>query len=308
MNYHHLYHAGNFADVFKHSILTLLAQSLLVKEKPFCYLDTHAGTGLYNLHEPAAQKTKEYETGLLRLLNQPNHPSILNFYLKIIQELNPRGGAEADSLPRAACEHGRVPQRQDPEATEFQTEEFIKLYPGSPLLINHFLRKQDSMILIDSYLETAQQLKILFRHHKHIAVHNQDGYQAIKAFLPPKERRGLVLIDPPYEQPDEFQKIATALKEGLKRWETGIYAIWYPIKDKQITDQFLNKVKKQVTQEILVAEIIIHADDIKTTLNGCGMIIINPPWQLDTQLNELVPWLWQILSPAKKGDYCVKLL
>lgn len=280
MNYRHIYHAGSFADVFKHAVVVLLVQSLLSKEKPFCYLDSHAGIGLYDLQQATAQKTREYATGLLPLLRERSYPALLKPYLAAITASN-----NEQSLP-----------------------EIPRYYPGSPCLVSHLLRANDRMVLNELHQVDVKTLKQVFQRNKQVSIQQMDAYQAIKAFLPPKERRGLVLIDPAYEQPNEYDLIIDGLLEGLRRWETGIYAVWYPIKDRMVTEKFLHKVKTRINKELLVTEMTIYPEIIKTNLNGSGMLIINPPWQLDTKLNELVSWLWKVLSIDKQGQYRVEFL
>jgi 23S rRNA (adenine2030-N6)-methyltransferase len=266
VNYRHIYHAGNFADVFKHVILVALMQALVRKENPFCYLDTHAGIGCYDLQANAAQKTKEFETGISRILAANNLPSVVQDYLTCVKSFN-------------------------------------NFYPGSPCIARYFLRPQDKMILTELHAQDAQALKQEFKNDKQVAVHQQDGYQALKAFLPPKERRGLVLIDPPYEKTSEFEDLVTHLQTVLKRWSTGVYAIWYPLKDQASVKRFKYQLKENNIENILFAEFSIYPEDAPVSLNGCGMAIINPPWQLDEELKILLPWLWKVLSPQSLGTY-----
>ena len=268
MNYRHLYHAGNFADVVKHVILTLLIQDLLRKEKPFCYLDTHAGSGCYDLQSASAQKTREYETGISRILQQKDYPVEIENYLSAVKAVAP-------------------------------------FYPGSSRIVRPFLRDHDRMILTELHSQECALLKQEFHHDKQVSVHNTDAYQALKAWLPPKERRGLVLIDPPYEQNNEREQIIAGLKTAFERWPTGIYAIWYPLKNNIWVQHFHRLLKKSGFEKILIAELSIYPEDTPLSLYGCGMIIINPPWQFDIQLKNLMPWLWQVLSPQQQGNYRV---
>lgn len=277
MNYRHNYHAGSFADVFKHIVLIALIQSLLQKEKPFCYLDTHAGAGRYDLSSEAAQKSREFDTGIIQLLKQKHFPEEIESYLAAINAVN----AEKKSLPQ--------------------------FYPGSPRIVRYLLRPQDSMILTELHPEEFATLKQEFRQDKQVAVHHQDGYQALKAFLPPSERRGLVFIDPSFEKSEEFKQIITGLKIALERWAAGIYAIWYPIKNRTEVNDFYRGLKTQFSKEILIIEFGIYAEDLPG-LTTCGMVIINPPWQLDRKFEKIIPWLWQALSPDKTGNLRIKWL
>ncbi len=263
MNYRHGYHAGNFADVFKHLVLISLLQSLLRKNKPFFYLDTHAGRGQYELFSEMAQKTFEAQNGIIKLMagDMNDMPATVKVYIDILKNSG-----------------------------------YPDIYPGSPLVANAFLRETDRMGLIELQEDEAFFLKNLFKGEKRVAVHQQNGYQGIKALLPPLERRGLILIDPPFEKENEWDEILNALQIACKRFSTGIYAIWYPIKA-------LNRVKKFLQSEILhglsnvlSVEFCIYPEDTPLTLAGSGMLIINAPWQLDAELNAWLPWVWNKLA------------
>lgn len=280
MNYRHIYHAGNFADVFKHIVLVTLLRALQIKEKGFCYIDTHSGIGRYDLHSIESQKTQEFSTGIQQLLTQKTTapgeiPDEVQAYLNAVNSINAR-----ESLaPR--------------------------FYPGSPLIARYFLRPQDKMILTELHPHDYALLKNEFFKDPQVVVQQQNGYLALKAYLPPRERRGLVFIDPPFEQDDEIYQIYAALQEALKRWATGIYAIWYPLKKKHLTLALYQQLKKLNAKEILIAELSLYAESSEISFNGCGMAIINPPWQLDTQLQFLTAWLWKTLSAEKKGGFRV---
>lgn len=283
MNYRHLYHAGNFADVFKHIILIALTKSFLRKENAFCYLDTHAGIGKYDLSSEAAQKSKEYENGIVKILQAENPPELVQDYLKCINTLADARGSDLTE-PRPSGSGNFV-------------------YPGSPEIVKHFLRPQDRMILCELHAEDVKILKKNYPHNKQIAIHHQDGYQSLKALLPPKERRGLILIDPPYENTNEFSHIISALSQALKRFETGVYAIWYPIKDRDSIVRFHRELKATISRPMLISELMLYPDNLATHLNGCGMLIINPPFQLDQQIEKILPWLWKTLSVNNQGSY-----
>ena len=269
MNYRHSYHAGCFADVFKHVVLLALVKSLLKKAKPFCYIDTHAGAGRYDLLSTDAQKTGEAKQGILPLLQRSvPMPEIVSDYLQIV--------------------------RATPD-----------IYPGSPWIVRSLLRDFDHMILSELHPEEVQLLKQNFHADKQVAIHHLDGYQALKAFLPPQPARGLVLIDPPFEKTDEFSTILLGLQTAFTRWPTGIYAVWYPLKNPSAVKTFLTDLRNQGWQKILVTELSIYAPNHSSGLNGSAMVIINAPWQFDTQLHEAVKFLWQILSVHQQGHYVV---
>lgn len=266
MNYRHAYHAGNFADVFKHTIIIALLKSLLRKDTAFCYIETHAGTGRYDLHSDAAQKSKEFMNGVEKVIAEENPPPLIQDYLACIKKLNSNND--------------------------------LHYYPGSPYFARCFLRSQDRMVLSELHPDDYQSLKHFFKHHNQIGVHYQDGYQSLKAFLPPKERRGLVLIDPPYEKPGELTSLPDILSNAIKRWETGIYALWYPIKTRQQLTHFYRELKAKISRPFIVSEFLIYSEEIATHLNGCGMVVINPPWQFETQLEMIIPWLRKVLAES----------
>jgi 23S rRNA (adenine2030-N6)-methyltransferase len=271
MNYRHIFHAGNFADVFKHIILIAIVKSLLKKDTPFCYLDTHSGIGRYDLLSDSAQKTKEFEDGIGKVFSRTNAPSLIQEYVQCIKNMN-----QQDSL---------------------------QFYPGSPCLVRSFLRPADRMILSELHPDDYRQLKHLFAGDKQVAIHHQDGYQSMKAFLPPKEKRGLVLIDPAYEKSDELSSLPKQLASILQQWETGIYAVWYPIKNRAAVERFHANLKQKISRPLLTAELSIYPEDVPLELSGCGMAIINPPWQLDKELETLLPWLLKVLSKDPAGKY-----
>jgi len=280
MNYRHSYHAGNFADVFKHCILILLMQSLLQKDKEVTYLDTHAGIGKYDLTAEDAQKTKEYENGIRRLYKfcgDLELPPLINDYLRIVKEFNP-GCSGINNFPR--------------------------FYPGSPWIVRALLRKQDYMILVEKHPDEMLSLKKEFKRDKKVAVHYLDGFQGLKAFLPPKNGRGLTLIDPSYEDIAEFQKIVLSLEIVLDRFPIGIYAIWYPIKDLAAVKHFHQDLIKLNVKKILIAELSVGVDlGSENGLRSCGMVIINPPWKFEEKLKPVLEYLRKVLAIDVAGGF-----
>lgn len=276
LSYRHGFHAGHHADVFKHVVLTFLVTSFLNKEKPFFYLDTHSGAGRYNLDSAMAQKNREFLTGIARLWNMEDVPDAIQEYLKIVRAANP--------------------------------DHILHWYPGSPRIVRPFLRAKDRMILSELHPNEVNVLAAEFEADRQVKVEHQDGFLALKALLPPIERRGLVHIDPAFELKDERQALLKALKEGYKRWPTGIYAIWYPIQDRFVADDFLKRLQRSGIRKILVAEFSVLNPIEALRLNGSGMIIINPPWHLEDQLNDVLPWLWEKLSVEGQGKFKVDWL
>jgi 23S rRNA (adenine2030-N6)-methyltransferase len=192
----------------------------------------------------------------------------------------------------------------------------LRYYPGSPKLARYLIRPQDRIILCELQPEDYQLLRLTFSGDKQVAVHHLDGYLGLKAFLPPRENRGLVLIDPSYESSwspvrkdsvDDFIRIIDSLSVALKRWEKGIYAIWYPIKEKSLVTRFYRSLRKKVTQPIFKIELTCYPD-IPNHLNGSGVAIINPPWQFDQTMNQTLPWLWKALTINNQGGYATSFL
>lgn len=262
--YRHSFHAGNFADAVKHSILTALLSAMKRKDKPLFVLDTHAGTGRYDLHGHEAQKTAEYHDGIQRLLEQPGQaPTAISTYLDVVGSLNPEGG--------------------------------LRWYPGSPRLTRALLRTNDRLVVTELNRPDYARLKQEFEGDRQVAVHRLDAYQGLKAFLPPAERRGLVLIDPPYERKDEYERVVTGLETAYARWPTGVYALWYPILDPGPVRRFHAAIRETGIRKILLTELSVRTPERRDRLNGTGMLIVNPPWQLDEAIRAIQAWLLERL-------------
>jgi 23S rRNA (adenine2030-N6)-methyltransferase len=267
MNYRHAYHAGNFADVFKHAILMLLIEHLRAKDKPFTVIDTHAGIGMYDLRGEAAQKTLEYEGGIGRLMAAPSLSPTLGRFRQLVTDIAGLDGGE------------------------------IKSYPGSPRLARSLLRQGDRLHLVELHSEDVEALRAGFARDRQTVIHAMDAYAALKALLPPTPRRGLVLIDPPFERPDEFDLLLAGIREGHRRWASGIYAIWYPLKDRAPVERFHRRLAATGIRRILNAELTLQPLDGQH-LHGCGMTFINPPWQLDAELAPMLDELARLLADS----------
>jgi len=274
MNYRHIYHAGNFADVFKHAVVTLIVQRLKDKPAPFAVLDTHAGAGLYDVQGAEAQKTGEFARGFGQLAGQGDLPAELTPYLAAVAAANHGGGR--------------------------------RYYPGSPVLVRALLRPQDRLMACELHPEDAAELKRHFHGDKQAQVHHRDGYEALAALLPPQERRGLVLIDPPFEAPGERRQVAQALTQAHARWPQGIYAIWYPVKRRAEAGLFHAELANTGVRRQLLAEMLVRGDDAPEALNGCGMVIVNPPFQLHETLGRVLPALHKKLSA--EGGTAIRFL
>lgn len=269
MNYRHAYHAGNFADVHKHATLGLMIDYLTRKEAAFAYVDTHAGIGLYDLTSVQAEKTGEWQAGIARVMAAMAPPPGIAPFLRVVRELNPDGG--------------------------------LRFYPGSPAVVATLSRPHDRLALCELHPDDAAELRRRFAADTRVGIHHRDGYDGIKALVPPPERRGLVLVDPPFEKPGEFERMRQGLAQGLKRWATGIYALWYPIKDPEPVARFRADLTMMGLKNAFAAELMIKPGDNPLTLNGCGLVVVNPPWQLDEAMAEVLPWLAEVLAPGVGG-------
>ncbi len=261
MNYRHAFHAGNFADVFKHCLLVELLRALQAKSKPLAYFDTHAGTGRYDLSGDAARRTGEWRGGIKPILGAPGTPDAVARYRELVM---------AAGAPR--------------------------WYPGSPALVAGLLRPGDRAVFCEWHPEAPAALRELYRAEPRVAVHRRDGFEALKALLPPRERRGLVLIDPPFESRQEFDALVQALKDAHERWPTGVLALWYPVVHQAHVDRFRERVRATGVRRALDIRISPQAVDMPGTFGGCGMVIVNPPWSMWTALPAWLPWLADTLA------------
>lgn len=268
MNYRHAFHAGNFADVLKHFVLSRIVLYLQKKEKPFRVIDTHAGRGRYDLSSSEAQRTGEWRDGIGRVLSA-NLPApaveLLTPYLATIKE-------DADGF---------------------------SAYPGSPLVARRLLRKQDRLTAIELHPQDSEALRSLFAGDFQVRVIHLDGWLALNSQLPPKEKRGVVLVDPPFEEPGEFDRLVEGLETAHSRWPGGTYALWYPIKDRKAVARFREALKASGIPDIIDVTIDIRAPSAEPTLDGCGMVVVNPPYTLEAELAVVLPALRDLLA---QGD------
>ena len=274
--YRHLFHAGGYADVFKHALLTGLLLSIRSKDKPYFYLDTHAGIGRYDLKHPWAEKNREYEHGIALLLKQKDFPPLLSDYVKLVRAENPNGD--------------------------------LHFYPGSPRVARKWLRPGDRMVLTELNRDDCAAATKLYAGDRQVHVHCMDAYHGLKAFLPPPERRGLVLIDSSFDRAKEFSRIAEALSVAHKRWATGCYAIWYPLMEPNAMTAFDQAMKQTNIRKILKLDFALEDEDWALTMRGCGMFIVNPPWQFEDDAQAMLDWLWPVLSVKKTGGVTISWL
>lgn len=269
MNYRHAYHAGNFADVMKHAVLAQVMMHLRDKATPFRVIDTHAGAGAYDLNSPEALATGEWQGGIARLLDAELAPDLsawLSPYLDVVRALN---------------------------LGELAT------YPGSPVLAQALLRPHDRLVACELDREAAAELARRLRGDPRVKAIAIDGWTALNAYVPPRERRGLVLIDPPYEEPGEFERLTLALAGAHRKWSIGTFIAWYPIKDRRETDRFGRALGRLPIAKILRAELLLRPPAAEEKLAGAGLIVINPPWRLPDSLKRHLPALAGILGDER---------
>ncbi len=271
MNYRHGFHAGNFADVVKHATLSRIIVHLRAKPTAFCVIDTHAGAGLYDLTGPQASRTQEWRQGIERLLQAPLTGQIRELlapYLDAVAAFNAPG--------------------------------VLTVYHGSPMLVRAWLRPRDRLIACELEPGAAAALAENLTGPRVKAL-TMDGWIALSAYVPPKERRGLVLVDPPFEAADDFARLAAAFAEAQRKWATGIYLLWYPIKDRSGPDALAKRLARLGIAKILRVELTVARPTDPSRLNGCGLIIVNPPWTLEGELAVLLPALAACLGQGKGG-------
>ena len=274
MNYRHAFHAGSFADVFKHAVLCRILHYLRGKPAAFRVIDTHAGAGVYDLASPQASRGGEWHDGIERLLAaQLSAPlaALLAPYLEVVGAFNERGKLTA--------------------------------YPGSPAFARAWLRPQDRLVACELEPKAAISLAGHLRGDSRIKTIEIDGWTALSAYVPPPERRGLVLVDPPFEEDNDFHRLSHGLAEVHRKWTTGIYALWYPIKDRGEPDALAKRLRRLGIGKILRAELNVALRSDPSRLNGCGLILVNPPWTLESELSVLLPALAGILQRGSNGGF-----
>ena len=278
MNYRHQFHAGNFADVMKHALLARLVRALQKKEKGFLVLDTHAGRGRYDLAAAATgdslARKPEWPDGIGRLAARTDLPAALAEYAALVRDFDRRAGNSA-ATPR--------------------------FYPGSPSLAQSLARPQERLVFCEKHPAECAALREEFQFSPGVEVREVDGYASLRALLPPTERRALVLIDPPFEAQDEFAQIAAALAEGLRRFASGVFAVWYPLTERARVDDFFAAVRALRPPATLAAELTIAGPVAPMKMKGCGLLVINPPWQFDREAEALLAFLAPVLAQAPGG-------
>ncbi len=273
LSYRHAFHAGNHADVLKHTVLVSLMRHLAQKDKPYWFIDTHAGAGAYGLDAGYASQNAEHEAGIARLWRQPDLPPALADYVAVVRAINPGGN--------------------------------LTLYPGSPYLASKLLREQDRMRLFELHPTDVDLLGKTFPDAGgKIIVTRGDGFAGLKALLPPPPRRALVLIDPSYEDKADYQHVFQALEDSLERFATGVYAIWHPLLQRQEAQRLTDRFARLKNVEWLNATLSVSAPSHEGYgMHGSGMFIVNPPWKLAENLRECLPYLAKTLGIDGAGSY-----
>ncbi|MCE3253170.1 MAG: rRNA ((2030)-N(6))-methyltransferase RlmJ [Cellvibrio sp.] len=276
LSYRHGFHAGNFADVLKHTVLVHMLEYMTQKDKPLRIIDTHAGAGVYKLNGPQAQKNREFDNGIGQLWGGEQPPAALARYLELVRTVN--GGGQ------------------------------LQLYPGSPLIAQTLMRPIDRLFLHELHPADFQFLRDCMRDDKRIRVEHEDGFTSLQALLPPPDRRALVLIDPSYEVKNDYQHLIKQLIQAHKRFATGTYAIWYPVVLRQRIDEMELALKKSGIKNIQLLEFGLQADNPEHGMTSSGMIVINPPWTLWGAMEATLPWLVDHLSENDAGFYRLEQL
>ena len=264
MNYRHAFHAGNFDDCIKHALLVWLLRTMQRKPAALMVLDTHAGLGRYDLTTGPAARTGEWRHGIARLLEQP--PPALADYVDLVGRLG--------------------------------------LYPGSPVLLRALLRPADRLACCELHPEDCDILRAAFTRDRQVAVHHRDAWEALGALLPPAEKRGLILIDPPFEAPDEFDRLAAGIRLAHRRFPQGVIAAWYPIKHLAPVRAFHTALRDSPVRDVVAAELTLRTPHDPARLNGCGLLIVNPPWRFESEAAPILAALRDRLGDGEAGEGC----
>jgi 23S rRNA (adenine2030-N6)-methyltransferase len=276
LSYRHSFHAGNFADVLKHTVATSIFNYMLKKDKPLCYLDTHSGCGAYSFQSNEAQKTKEFNNGIFPLWGREDLPVPVARYME--------------------------------QVVEFNAQTKLAHYPGSPSIALQMLRDIDRLFLFELHPNEFTNMRENFSGNRQIKMAKSDGLQGLIANMPPKERRGFILIDPSYEIKTEYQEVVDTLIQAHKRFATGTYALWYPVVKRAAIDQMESELVNSGIKNIQLFELGIRADSAELGMTSSGMIVINPPWTLQQEMQESLPFLAKTLGQDGQGFYRIKTL
>lgn len=274
LSYRHSFHAGNFADLLKHLVLVEVLGYLVSKEKPFDYIDTHAGAGIYRLTSAHAEKTGEYQEGIARIWT--NHHPALSRYLAAVRAANPSGE--------------------------------LSCYPGSPKIAASFLRAQDHGWLFELHPTDVKLLEEAFHSNRQCQVRQQDGFQGLLSLLPPKSRRGVVLIDPSYELKEDYERVFTVIEAAVRKFATGIYLLWVPVVDRKRVDHLERQFRKGSIRNVLLLELGIRNDSDGHGMTSSCLLVVNPPWKLCGQMEEILPLLRDAINGNGEAFFRIEQL
>jgi len=291
LSYRHAFHAGNFADVLKHSVLTLVLEYMTRKDKGFYYIDSHSGAGMYSLEDEYAQKTGEFKNGIAKLVSKDNIPEPLQPYIEIIKTIN-----DTDTISNAISENSSNNGSNE-----------LNLYPGSPAIAKYFDRRQDSAHLFELHPTDFSLLSDYCHRWNKSHVNQTDGYQGVLGLIPPPNRRAVVLIDPPYELKDDYKKAVSTIIKGYKKFATGTYILWYPVVKRDFIDGMELQLTNSDIKNVIQVEYCQSADTQEYGMTGTGLFIVNPPWQLKKQLSEILPYLKEVIGDDM-SHYCINQL
>jgi 23S rRNA (adenine2030-N6)-methyltransferase len=275
LSYRHGFHAGNAGDVLKHAALAAVLSLLTRKDKPLCYLESHAGAGRYDLADARARKTSEHRAGIGRLWDRDDAPAVLEPYLRAVHAENPDG--------------------------------VLRRYPGSPAVAAALLRPDDRLVLMELNANDGETLRAAFRDDRRVAMHRRDGYEGLLALVPPRERRGLALLDPSYEVESDYADVVTTVAAAHARWPGGCYAIWYPLLERPLSRRLERALVGTGLRRILCGEVTIDRRD-GPGMKGAGMLWVAPPYTLDAALREVLPWLARTLAADGAGVHRLEWL
>lgn len=280
LSYQHDYHAGNHADVLKHAVLALVIRALQKKPAAIRVIDSHAGSGIYDLASSEARRNAEFADGIGRVLAEPLPPVELKPYLEVVRAVNGPGSAHAGGLGR---------------------------YPGSPEIARQLLRPDDHLDLLELHPGALARLRRHYGRDRRVHVHERDAFEGLPALVPPSERRGVVLVDPAFEVKADFASVAGMLASCHRRWPGGVYLVWYPLIRHPLAERFPARIRATGMPKLLQAELQVEIDAFDG-MRGSGLVIVNPPFGLEDQLNVLLPWLWQALRNDDRTGWRVRAL
>lgn len=267
MNYRHSYHAGNFADVLKHAVLCWTVKYLQQKEAPLSFIDTHAGRGVYDLTSVEAEKTSEAKQGVLKIINLNGTPSVLGTYFSMVQSSSERR------------------------------------YPGSPALLQALARSQDRVTLCELHPEELAELRANIGEARNISIFAADGYKKLRALIPPPEKRGLVLIDPPFEEPDELVRLTRDFISAYQKWPTGVFLLWFPIKDQTLFQRFRAELQSSLIPKMSLLSLDI---DRAEGLSATGLVLVNAPYTIEEEWRPALAWLRDALAQGPNPSFTLE--